>query len=161
MKAGRPQPLEAMISRYLEVAALGERTAWLRADIALEARTAYGLTASQWAAQVGCSATWVRQMWRAAEAFPEPARIEGASFTLHALAAHSAEAQEWIERAHDEQWSAADLRRAMKGEATLTAEEQAAQGERILQRLRKWAEGVPAEVRREVAEKARAWVVEA
>ena len=63
-----PQPLESLVSRYLDTEALGERSLWLRADIAVEARNLHHVTADEWAAQVGCSASWVRQMWRAADA---------------------------------------------------------------------------------------------
>ncbi len=154
-----PQPLESLVSRYLDTEALGERSLWLRADIAVEARNLHHVTADEWAAQVGCSASWVRQMWRAADAFPEESRIAALPFTLHAIAAHTDCPQTWAERAHDEQWSAVDLRRALRGTPTLSNEDQRAEGERILQRLRKWGEGVPADVRREVAAKAREWAV--
>ena len=153
------QTYESLVSRYLDTAAITDRSLWLRADIALEARNLHHITANQWAAQVGCSASWVRQMWRAAEAFPEESRIPDLSFTLHAIAAHTDSPQAWAERAHDEQWSAADLRRALKGEPTLSNEDQRREGERILQRLRKWGEGVPASVRQAVAEKVREWAV--
>ena len=154
-----PLPLESLISRYLDAGALTERSLWLQAEIASEARRLHHVTAAQWASQVGCSASWVRQMWRAVEAFPESSRLPDTSFTLHAVAAHGDDPQRWVERAHDEQMSAADLRRAMRGTPTLGAEEQRREGERILQRLRKWGEGVPADVRRAVAEKVREWVM--
>ena len=150
---------ESLVSRYLDTAALGERSLWLRADIAVEARNLHRVTASEWAAQVGCSASWVRQMWRAVDAFSEESRIAALPFTLHAIAAHADSPQTWAERAHDEQWSAADLRRALKGSQTLTDEEHLQAGERILQRLRKWGEGVPASVRQAVAEKVLEWAV--
>ena len=152
-----PQPLEALISRYLDAASLGERSIWLQADIASEAREVYHVTAAQWGSQTGCSAAWVRQLWRAAKAFGDSDRIPDMAFTLHAMAAATDDPRGWAQRAHDEQWSTADMRRALKGDPVLTADEQRAEGERILQRLRKWGEGVPASVRQAVAAKAREW----
>lgn len=155
-------PLEAMVSRYLDVAALGERSTWLQAEIAEEASARYGIGAARWASQVGCSATWVRQMRRTLRAFPaEDDRATTLSFSLHVLCAHTEDPAYWLLRAVSEAMSWTDLRQAIRKQHSpaLAAEDQRAKGEWLLQRLRRWGEQAPREIRREVASQAREWAV--
>ena len=156
-----PPPLEALVSRALDLARLGERSAWLQAEVAEEAARVHGVTAPKWATEVGCSASKVRQMVRSVRAFPaEDARVALLSWSHHAVCAQTEDPRGWLMRAEAGAWSVADLRQAIReardGQA-LSDEQMRAAGERILQRLRKWAEGVPAAVRREVAASARDW----
>ena len=158
-----PPPLEALVSRALDLARLGERSAWLQAEVAEEAARVHGITAPKWAAEVGCSASKVRQMVRSVRAFPtEDQRVPLLSWSHHAVCAQTDDPPGWLLRAEAGAWSVADLRQAIRdarqGQA-LSDEEARAAGERILQRLRKWGEGVPAAVRREVAASAREWAV--
>lgn len=153
-------PIETLVSRYLDVAHLGERSVWLRAEIALQAEREYGVTPQAWASEVGCSASWVRQLRRAARAFPkEEDRDPLVPFAVHVLCASTSNPQDWLRRAGAEHWSVADLRGALKAGALEddTAERQIAAGERILQRLRRWGEQAPVDARREVARRAREW----
>ena len=158
-----PPPLEALVSRALDLARLGERSAWLQAEVAEEAARVHGVPAPKWATEVGCSASKVRQMVRSVRAFPaEDARVALLSWSHHAVCAQTEDPRGWLMRAEAGAWSVADLRQAIReardGQA-LSDEQMRAAGERILQRLRKWAEGVPVDVRREVAAKAREWSV--
>ena len=158
-----PPPLEALVSRALDLARLGERSAWLQAEVAEEAARVHGVPAPKWATEVGCSASKVRQMVRSVRAFPaEDARVALLSWSHHAVCAQTEDPRGWLMRAEAGAWSVADLRQAIReardGQA-LSDEQMRAAGERILQRLRKWAEGVPAAVRREVAASARDWAV--
>ena len=152
--------LEALISRALEVASLGERSVWLQAAIAAEAEDACGVSARAWASEVGCSATWVRQLKRTHRAFPdEDDRCPTLSFAIHNLCAHTDDPAGWLARAEAEAMSWADLKAAIKGDAPARGdEEQLAAGERIVQRLRRWGESAPKPMRQQVAESVRAWL---
>jgi hypothetical protein len=158
----KPPMLEALISRALDLRHMGERALWLQAELAVTATRDYGLSAAAWATEIGCSAAWVRSLCRTHRAFPqEDARVALLPFSVHAACAATSDPSGWLQRAEAGAWSVRDLRAAIRqaqaGDAT---EDARVAGERILQRLRRWSEDAPAEVRREVLSAFRVWAAE-
>lgn len=149
--------LESLISRFLDLLHLGDKSLWLQAQCAHEALKT--VKAATFASQVGCSGTRVRQLAKTFAAFPtEKTRVALLPFSVHTLAAGTDDPARWLSLAEKNAWSTADIREAIRGkEPGNEAEECLAAGERILQRLRRWGEGAKDEARRAVAKAAMEW----
>ncbi len=152
-----PTELESLISRFLDLIHLGDKSLWLQAQCAHDALKT--VKASTFASQVGCSSTRVRQLAKTFAAFPtEESRVALLPFSIHTLAAGTADPAHWLSLAEQNAWSTADMREAMRGKAPGDeAEACLAAGERIVQRLRRWGEGATVEARRAVAKAAVEW----
>ena len=162
-REGSAPDFETMVSSALDANSLGDRSSWLQAEIAANAWRTWRVRPGTWGASIGRSASWVRSAIRTVEAFPsEEQRCPLLPFAVHVACAATDDPAGWLRQAEAKEWSAADLRRAIResGQQATHNESALAEGEHLLYRLRRWAEEAPPDIRAEILRRVRQLVAE-
>jgi hypothetical protein len=157
-----PRSYEEIRQDIIESETMGEAVIWHRASLYREA-LACGLEPKQVATDVGRGAAYVRDLVRTLRAFPEPEqRVPLLTFTHHKYAAATDNPGAWIAQAEAGAWSTRDMQAALRAaNATDPFAERQAQGERALQRLRRWWEDAAPEERQAFFPAIQRWYVTA
>ncbi|MDA8344445.1 MAG: hypothetical protein M0Z66_03055 [Thermaerobacter sp.] len=135
---------ETDLQVFINLVQQGEAAIWAQAAWAMEMTGRHGRgTAKMLAADVGLSASYVRQMVATAKAFPTPeSRGQDLTFTHHRLAAMTGDPEKWLDAAAEKGYSIAELRRAINdAKDQVSLEEQARRAtERLFQAVNKYNE---------------------
>lgn len=117
-----------------------EAVQWSKAELVAAALGLEGVTPSQLAHDLGCSASHVRRFRKTYRAFPTPEsrwQAPHATFTHHRLCAETSDPEKWLAHCAERDWSTRDLQEAIAVSKAADPVEQAyARAERVVQRLR-------------------------
>ena len=132
------------LALFQELLEREEETHWEQAKVSALMEAKYGEhTAKTVAGDTGLSAAYVRMLTATYKAFPtDESRVADLSFSHHRIAAVTEDPQRWIQEAADNDWSCADLRKAISEAKDRMDEFQKAQKaeDQILRAARKYNE---------------------
>lgn len=107
-----PRPYADIAQALALCDALTHKALWDKADLLAEALDG-GAKAKEIAPEAGCSASYVRQLAAIARAFPESHRHPTLTVSFYLAAVKASNPCEWVDRAHDNNWSLAELKEAL------------------------------------------------
>ena len=112
-----PPSYDDMVQRYINDIQDEQETAWQRAAKAFYVTERMQVKPSAFAADVGCSATLIREQARTFRAFAdEETRVPTLSFYHHRLAAKTDDPAYWIAQAADNMWSTRQMAQGIRGQ---------------------------------------------
>lgn len=113
------ESLESFLQIWVNMAEEDRESLWRQGDFAILARERYGKAIfGDLAAIRQCTVRWIQQLARVAEMYPKEIREEFAElpWAVFSLAAAQSNPVQWLEKAYENGWSEADLRKAIRGE---------------------------------------------
>lgn len=110
------ESLEEALQEFSEMVSANRATQWDLGDKILSARKTFGPKAIGKFAETGrCSTRWCQRLARVSRTFEPENRYLDMDWSIYELMCATESPLEWLERASENEWSAAQLRRAIRG----------------------------------------------
>ena len=110
------ESLEEALQEFSEMVSANRATQWDLGDKILSARKTFGPKAmGKFAETARCSVRWCQRLARVSRVFEPENRYLDMDWSVYELMCATENPLEWLELASENEWSAAQLRRAIRG----------------------------------------------